>query len=509
MTWRVTAAKMTLTAAVAVLALVTAVGAQTTDRSRLVAALDSAARAHAAQDVVAGVSVAVVRGADTLLLKGYGRVDLEWDIPTPADASASYEIGSVTKQFTAAAVLQLVEQGKLDLDADMTEYLPEFDTQGHRVPVRRLLDHTSGIKGYTEMPVFRELAMKDLPRDTLVSMVEAEPFEFEPGTALIYNNSAYFFLGLIVEKVSGQPYEEYVQEHLFDAFGMGGSYYCSESAIRKGRAHGYDAAPDGLMRKRYLDHQWPYAAGSLCSTAGDLVRWNQALHGGEVLTEASYEDMITPDPLEDGTRIRYAMGLGIDDRGGRRSITHGGGINGFLSDGRYYPEDDLIIVVLQNSAVPQGPAVLGSALAELVLGPPTEPAAVPYDGNLDELVGSYAGPARGRALTVEVTRDGDQLLFTPEGSEEGTRPVHVGDGRWAEGRTRIWFVREGGGVTQLRMDQGSGHYVLRRSRGQAGRRPEDLGSRVQAVSPPWTPGARVDPGVDRPGHRRGMEVIGG
>jgi len=436
---------------------------QVTDRDRLVERLDSAAKAHADHEMVAGVSVAVVRGADTLLLSGYGFVDLEWGVYTPRDGTASYEIGSVTKQFTAASVLQLVEDGRLDLDTDMSEYLPEFDTQGRQIPLRRLLDHTSGIRGYTEMPIFGELAMKDLPRDTLVSLVEKGPFDFEPGTALIYNNSAYFLLGLIIEKVSGQPYEEYVRDHLFGPLGMADSYYCSESAIRPGRAHGYDGGRDGLVRKRYLDHTWPFAAGSLCSTAGDLVRWNQALHGGEVLSDASYREMITPRPLEDGTPVRYAMGLGIDDRAGRRAIVHGGGINGFLSDGRYYPDEDLIIVVLQNSTGPLGPGALGAALADLVLGPLSPVTASPYDGSLDELAGLYSGRARGRPLTLEVTRDGDQLLFTEQGSEEEMRPVHVGGLTWESGITRLWFVRERGRITELRVDQGSGHYVLRRT----------------------------------------------
>ncbi len=428
----------------------------------LVASLDSAVRAHVEHEMVAGVSVAVVRGADKLLSRGYGYVDLEWDVPTPEDASASYEIGSVTKQFTTAAILKLVESGDLDLDRDVTEYLPDFDTQGHAVPLRRLMDHTSGIKGYTEMPIFEELAMRDLPRDTLVSLFEAEPFEFEPGTALTYNNSAYFLLGLIIEKVSGQSYEEFVQEHLFDALGMESSYYCSEDAVRDDRAHGYDGSPDGLVRKGYLDHTWPYAAGSLCSTAGDLVRWNQALHGGEVLSEESYTVMTIPLPLEDGTAIRYAMGLGVDDRGGRRVIAHGGGINGFLSDGRYYPDEDLIIVVLQNSTGPQGPGELGDALADLVLGPLPQPEAGQYGGDLDELVGTYRGPARGQTLTMVVTRRGNDLVFTPEGADEGAEPVYVGDMTWEEGRTQFRIIREGGRVTQLRVDQISGHYVLGR-----------------------------------------------
>jgi CubicO group peptidase (beta-lactamase class C family) len=295
-----------------------------------------------------------------------------------------------------------------------------------------------------------------------VSLVEAEPFEFEPGTAQIYNNSAYFFLGLIIEKVSEQSYEEYVAEHLFGALGMEDSYYCSESAIRDHRAHGYDGGRNGLTRKAYLDHTWPYAAGSLCSTAGDMIRWNQALHGGHLLSAESYRAMITPVPLEDGTPIRYAMGLGVDGSGRHRAITHGGGINGFLSDGRYYPEEELIVVVLQNSTGPQGPGALGSALARLALGPPPELVATPYSGDLDELVGEYTGPSRGRILTMTVSRDGDELLFTPQGSQNGARPVHLEGLTWGMGSTRFIFVRRGREIVELRQATGSGHYVLKR-----------------------------------------------
>lgn len=435
---------------------------QITDRAALVSALDSAAAAHAAHEMVAGLSVAVVRGADTLLMKGYGFADLEWDVPTPEDASASYEIGSVTKQFTAAALLTLVEEGAVDLDADVTEYLPDFDTQGRAVPVARLLDHTSGIKGYTEMRAFGRIAALPLPRDTLLRLVESEPFDFEPGTALIYNNTAYFLLGLIIEEVTGKKYEEVIQERLFGPAGMDDSYYCSTFAVRKGRAHGYDGSPQGLIRKRFLDHRWPYAAGSLCSTVGDLVAWNQALHGGRLLSPEAYAALTTPRPLVDGTPVRYAMGLLVDERGGRRIITHGGGINGYLSDARYLPDDELLIVALQNSTGPQGPGRLVAALQELVLGPDPEPVAAPYEGDLSELAGTYTGPARGRPLTVTVSVEEGAMVVTPQGAQEGMKPMHLGNGVWGDGRTRAWFVREDGRVVEMRLDQGSGHYVLRR-----------------------------------------------
>ena len=456
---------MTVVPTLALLAFIpAALDAQIHDRGDLVAALDSAARAHVEHDMVAGVSVAVVRGGDTLLERGYGYADLEWGIRTPQAASASYEIGSMTKQFTAAAIMQLVEEGKLDLDANFTDYLTDFDAQGHVVPLRRLLDHTSGIKGYTEMPVFfGNLSMQDLPRDTLVSLVEAEPFEFEPGTAQIYNNSAFFFLGLIIERVSGESYEEYVQEHLFDELGMDDSYYCSESAIRENRAHGYDGSPEGLQRKGYLDHNWPYAAGSLCSTAGDLILWNQALHGGRVVSQASYRAMTTPMPLVDGTPLDYAMGLGVGDRARARVIGHGGGINGFLSDGRYYPDEELTIIVLQNSTGSQGPGALGAAFAELILGPVPDPVALDYPGDLDVLVGEYVGPARGRHLHMLVSRDGDQLVLTRRGQENGQRPLHVGNGVWQIGGTRFSFDVLADRAVELMRLGGNSRYRLKRS----------------------------------------------
>lgn len=435
---------------------------QVTERTALVARLDSLARTHVADSLVAGAAVAVVHAGDTLLLGGYGVADLEWDVPMATDAV--FEIGSVTKQFTAAAVLQLVEAGKLDLDADITEYLPDYDTQGRRIPVRRLLDHTSGIKGYTEMPVFGEYVMRDLPRDSLVARFQAVPLEFEPGTAQIYNNSAYFLLGLIVEKVSGEPYEEYVVEHLFRPLGMERSSYCDQSAVVPRKAHGYDQGRGGLQQKGYLNHTWPYAAGSLCSTAGDLIRWNQALHGGRVLSAASYEDMTTPDPLVDGTPIRYGMGLTILDEHGRRAITHGGGINGFLSDAWVYPDEDLVVVVLQNAASRTGPGALARALVEAVIGPGEPWVATAYDGDLEALAGTYRGPSRGRELTAAVTVEDGALLVAPVGAP-GTPDTlqHVDGSRWRAGNT-LWIfdLDAQGRGTALRMDTGGGHYVLRR-----------------------------------------------
>jgi CubicO group peptidase (beta-lactamase class C family) len=296
--------------------------------------------------------------------------------------------------------------------------------------------------------------------------VEAHPLDFEPGTALIYSNSAYFLLGLIIEEVSGKTYAEYVEQELFEPAGMADSHYCSERAVRENRAHGYDSGPDGLLRAAYLDHTWPYAAGSLCSTVADLVRWNQALHGGEILSVDSYRAMITPRPLKDGTPTRYAMGLLVTGEGRHRAISHGGGINGFLSDGRYYPEEDLIVVALQNSTGPRGPGALTRQLAQAVLGPAPEPPATTFRGDLAELTGRYTGAARGRTLTLEVRRDGDALIFAVEGTDQEIRPTHLEGLTWGQGLLRLWFIRKNGEIAELRLDEGSSHLVLEREEGK-------------------------------------------
>lgn len=432
------------------------------DREATIRAVDSIVSDALEGGRAAGMAVAVVQGSDTLVLRGYGKADLEWNVPTSTDAM--FEIGSVTKQFTAAAILQLVEQGKLDLAADITTWLPDYPTAGHRIPLRRLLDHTSGIKGYTEMAVFRTLAMQKLSRDTLVKLVGAEPFDFAPGEALVYNNSGYFLLGLIIEKVTGEPYERYIEEKLFKPLGMTRSRYCSENAVVERRAHGYDFRPTGLVRTAYLDHTWPYAAGSLCSSAGDLVTWQRALHGGRVVGADSYREMLTPARLNDGTVLRYATGLMVDPVAGHRAISHGGGINGFLSEAVWFPETDTHIVVLVNTAGPVSPSALTERIATAVLGKGSEEPAAPYTGDLGTLTGDYEGPGRGRRLELTVLVENDTLKVRAFNSGQASALRHVGNGTFVAGGRRLTF-RTGGSEVTLLADFGSVGSLLRRKTG--------------------------------------------
>ena len=424
---------------------------QAGDKATLASVIDSIAAANLAGGRAAGMSIGVVKGRDTIALKGYGFADLEFDVATPD--RAVYEIGSVTKQFTAAAILLLQERGKLSIDDKITKYLPDYPTQGHTITIRRLLDHTSGIKGYTELPEFGQFMMRHEPRDSLVALFSKKPFDFAPGEAQIYNNSAYFLLGLIIEKASGEPYGDFVKKNLFEPAGMADSRYCSERAVIKRRAHGYDMGPSGLVRTGYLDHLWPYAAGSLCSTAWDLIAWNRALHGGRILSKASYDELITPGTLNDGTRLRYAKGLMLHSVAGHRVIDHGGGINGFLTAVSYFPDDDAIIVVLVNTGGPVSPDAILASIAERVLGKAPTPAAVAFSGDLRRFGGTYAGPARGRELRLVVGSDSTGLTIKDARDGAPIRRARFVSGQTFEiGETRYTFVGASGRPSKLRME---------------------------------------------------------
>lgn len=441
--------------------------AQATDRAVVAPAVDSIVASVLKDGRTAGMSVAVVRGPDTLVLKGYGKADLELDVPTPPDAV--YEIGSVTKQFTAAAILQLMEQGKLSLDDDLAKYVPAFARAAQRVTLRQLLGHTSGVYEYTRLPFAFNPAVPAPPSyDSLAAILAGMPFDFPPGTQMIYDNSGFYLLGMVVEKVSGVPYWQYIAEHVFQPAGMTHSRYCDNETVVKNRAHGYRLAGSaGLQLAPYIDMRWPYAAGALCSTPGDLVAWERALHGGRVLGAAGYRALLTTGALADGTRTRYASGLGVDSAFGRRRIWHGGTIPGFRTELEYFPDDGVTIAVLVNTLGPVSPHAVARSIGEVLFGKPPALKAAPYRGKVADLVGDYAGPGRGGEMTVSVARDSTGALTArlPE-STPGKLEYLAGETfTTAGGGVRLSFRREQGVVRAVVVDNVIGCAVLRRKAG--------------------------------------------
>jgi CubicO group peptidase (beta-lactamase class C family) len=443
---------------VIVLALAAKAAFAQSSAARDLAAIRAIVEAPIKAGKVAGASVVVARQGQTILSQTFGQADLELDVPMPADAS--FEIGSVTKQFTAASILLLAERGKLALDDELTKYLPDYPTHNQRITIRHLLTHTSGIKGYTELPEFGDLMPLRKTPETLIKIFADKPLDFPPGENLVYNNSAYFLLGLIIEKISAHTYAEFVKANLFDKVGMPGSYYCSESAIHHHHAHGYDTFANALILKRAISHVWPYSAGSLCSTAADLTAWTSALHGGQVLSADSYRAMTSPATLNDGTKTRYGFGLSLVDLRGRRAIAHGGGINGFLSEVEYYPESGLSIVVLLNTAGPVGPADLAHDIADAVLGKVAQPTTT-YSGDLSAFAGTFEGVGRGRPTVATIALENGKLTLKGAGPQPRELAYRSGD-TFAAGETLVIFERDGGKVARLRLDSGGGHYVLKK-----------------------------------------------
>jgi CubicO group peptidase (beta-lactamase class C family) len=374
--------------------------------------VDSLATVALTQGPLAGLSIAVARGDRIVLAKGYGYADLEHR--TPATPATMYQIGSITKQFTAVAIMQLAEQGKVRLDADFSTYLPDSPVKGRRLTVAQLLDHTSGLKNYTALgPVYMQDTFRlDLPTERMARLIAAQPLDFEPGTDWDYTNSGFFLAGMVVEKVSGMSYAEYVRQEIAERAGLAATEYCDMQAVRPGRAKGYQAARGGgLENAPPISMTVPYAAGALCSTALDLVKYQRALVSGTLIRPASYQRMTRPAVLKDGWRTIYGLGLVNDVFAGQRMIGHGGQINGFWSVLFYYPAQDVTVVLLSNVNPAGGKSLwtIGFELGAIATGasaPRLADVAVPA-AVASRIAGKYVTPAMPFELQV---RDGKAYL---------------------------------------------------------------------------------------------------
>ncbi|SPF45053.1 Beta-lactamase (fragment) [Candidatus Sulfopaludibacter sp. SbA4] len=350
-------------------------------------------------------SVLVARDGKPIFRKGFGLADREWNIPNGPDTK--FRLGSITKQFTATAILQLVEAGKLKTEDPVSKYYTDAPASWSKITIHNLLTHTSGIPSYTEIPgFFQKQAMFDLTPAEIVKLTEDKPLDFEPGEKWKYDNSGYILLGYVIEKVSGQTYADYIRQHIFEPLGMHDTGYDNTKDILPHRASGYVYQGGRWQNAPYLAMTLPYAAGSLYSTVDDLLIWDQALYAGKPLTAASFEKMFTP--YKNG----YGYGWGIGKQFDHKQISHGGGINGFSTVISRFPDDKVTVIVLSNM---QSPAVgrIGSALAGMVFGiDPVVHSEIKIESKLlDDYAGVYTLPPG--AFTI--ARDGDRLMGGPEG----------------------------------------------------------------------------------------------
>jgi CubicO group peptidase (beta-lactamase class C family) len=304
-------------------------------------------------------SVLIARDGKVLLSKGYGFANLEWDVPN--SPSTKFRLGSITKQFTAACILLLEERGKLKIDDPVKVYMPDAPAAWDKVTIFNLLTHTSGIPSFTGFPDYASTEAIATTPEKLVARFRDKPLEFQPGEKWNYSNSGYVLLGYLIEKISGESYSQFVQENIFTPLGMKDSGYDSNSAIIAHRAAGYSLNDKGLINAGYIDMSIPLSAGALYSTTEDLLRWEQGLFGGKLLSAASLQEMTIPFKND------YAFGLAVHEANGHKVIEHGGGIEGFNTQLTYYPDDKLVVVVLANQNT-GATGDIASKLAALVHG---------------------------------------------------------------------------------------------------------------------------------------------
>jgi CubicO group peptidase (beta-lactamase class C family) len=335
-----------------------------------------------------GATALVAIKGKIIYQKAFGKANLELDTKTEPDMV--YEIGSITKQFTAVSILMLMEQGKLNLDDDITKFLPNYPTHGYHISIHHLLTHTSGIKSYTSMKSWFSVWRKDFKPKELIDFSKNAPMDFDPGEKWKYNNSAYLILGYIIEKVSGQTYEQFIKSNIFEPLGMHHSIYGSHSKIIKNRAYGYQKRGE-YVNAEYLSLTQPYSAGSLMSTVEDLFIWNRAIRSNKLVKKKSIELAFTNYKLNNGKKINYGYGWGLNDINGSPTIEHSGGIFGYVTNSIYLPNEDVFVAVFSNCDC-NDPGLVSTKMAALAIKKPypSEQDVISVDNEyLKNLVGVY------------------------------------------------------------------------------------------------------------------------
>lgn len=286
--------------------------------------------------------------------KGHGMANMEWDIENSTDTK--HRLGSISKQFTAMLILQLAAEGKIDLQAPIDNYIPDYPN-GHETPIttHHLLTHTAGVPNYTAFPGFFKNDSRDpYTPDQFLDVFKDKQLDFAPGEKFSYSNSGYFLLGVLIEKVSGKSYETMLHDNIFEPLAMTGSGYDHHKDILKNRATGYEKFGDGFINSNYLDMSIPYAAGSVYSTVEDLYKWDQALYTNKMLSKEHMELYFKPQVNAWGNfSYAYGWGVGYDKIGTSKdsiyTISHGGGINGFNTNISRAPSDKSLVVLLNNT----------------------------------------------------------------------------------------------------------------------------------------------------------------
>ncbi len=402
-------------------------------------------------------SVLVVQKGKTIYQKSFGMADREWSVPNTNQTK--YRIGSVTKQFAAAAILRLNEEGKLQLEDKLSKYFPDYP-KGDSVTIHMLLNHTSGIKNYTDLPEFWPKAILPLSHDSMIAIFKNKPYDFSPGTQWNYSNSGYYLLGVIVEKVSGKKFTDFLQQEIINKAGLKNTSMDRLDSVLALRAKGYAKnRTGGFSQAMFISMEGPYSAGAMFSTVEDLVTWTKALHENKILSPSSTIKMITP------YKNNYGYGLDIDSLKTHKRVWHNGGIPGFSSHLAYYPADDLYVAAISNNEM--NADRVGTAMASIALGMPVSKPYIPKEikvdpAILDRYTGNYMATnpieiiKKNNRLYRRV-KTGPEIELKPESN---TRFFYAdGSDRFIEFETdksgqpvKAWFLSGGDKIEMKKLD---------------------------------------------------------
>ncbi len=371
--------------------------------------------------IAPGCAVLIAKNGQIVYNKAFGQADLERRVPV--QPTMVFRIGSLTKQFTAVALLQLVEQGKIALTDSLQKFIKGFPGKGRVITIEHLLTQTSGIPDYLNLEFHIPNPFRyDFPTRQIVDSIRHQPLSFIPGSKFEYSNSNYFLLGYLIEQVSGLSYPEYLKQKIFDPIGLTHTYYEGPASIMPNRVQGYEKTENAYHTADFISMTLFYSAGGLISTTEDLFRWNEALRQGILLKKETLEKAFRPYTLGDGTVSDYGYGWFIRKLEGTTSIEHGGSIFGFRSEAIFLPRKNIYVVGLFNGRQQNTDEQdLCYELVKLILGKSVSPERMVGAELVDRYVGTYKNEQYQETLKIEKRPDGRLACTLSNGS--GTNMV--------------------------------------------------------------------------------------
>jgi len=356
-----------------------------------------------------GAAIAISIEDKIVYENGFGLANIEWSVPMPADAVLP--IGSITKQFTAVAILLLIEDDKLEINTPLNEVLDDYPETEQEIFIHHLLSHTSGIKDIAEEAEWDDLVSKERSHEEMFKFFANHSEYIEPGSEWKYGNTGYHLLGWVIEKVSGQPYGEFIAERIFEPLKMTNSTFLRDgSSAISNFATGYDYTDAGVKRGRWIPWSIPYSAGAIMSTVGDMAIWNRAIHQNGFLSPDLYRLATTPTLLNSEEKINYGFGWCVTEYNGEKMIEHGGSIVGYVGYNLVFPEHELSVILLTNGREHPRLSIIEKPyhIASLCLGIDRPPAIALTKEQLKEYCGKYQFVEK---QVIEVTAGKDGLQF--------------------------------------------------------------------------------------------------